>query len=149
MFTLKNKMINRHAFEEGSISYGKESWSNYANLILDEEAIVNIGATADINTTNRNLKIKIEIYYTGSQNLSTNKLNVALLQSNIQAPQSNYTNANEEDYLENGNYLHNHVLRHLITGQWGEEITSIDEGSLIELEYNYIIEEDYNDIVVN
>jgi len=142
-------LINRHSFSGSSISNSLQTWVENSEAILEQTAIVNIGAIANINTSDRTISIEVEIYYLGSQNTTTNKINIALLQNNIEAPQANYDDFNLEDYLENGNYLHNHVLRHLITGQWGEEITTIDQETLISLEYEYEIEEDYKGVAAD
>jgi hypothetical protein len=62
-------------------------------------------------------------------------------------------------FLENGvigyqsgggsNYVHNHILRHMLTGQWGEVITTPISGTLITKTYNYTVPLSYNGIVPN
>src|SRR5690606_33438232 len=44
------------------------------------------------------------------------------------------------------NYNHMRRLVHLVTGQWGEEITTTTEGTFVDKTYTYTIPEAYNDI---
>lgn len=134
--------INRHVFSGSNtaISYGQ--FSSYGNQILSQSSYLNIGAEATIITSTRQLVVNVEVYYTGDSPLSTNLLSVALLQNNIVGWQTDYTNGN------NPNYNHMHMLRHLLTGQWGEEITETTEGSLYTTTLYYEIPEDYIDIPV-
>jgi len=45
-------------------------------------------------------------------------------------------------------YTHNNRLVHLITGQWGEDITSTTKGSFIDKTYSYTIPDDYRGVPV-
>jgi thiol-disulfide isomerase/thioredoxin len=85
----------------------------------------------------------------GNTNAATNFNKVALLESNVEGPQTGGANFNPDFMLPNGNYSHQHMLRHLITGQWGEEISTTSAGSFIDLNYTYIIPADYNGVIVN
>jgi hypothetical protein len=53
-----------------------------------------------------------------------NNINVAVLQNEIIANQIGGSTYYPERVTPDGKYRHMHVLRHLITGQWGEAIDS-------------------------
>ena len=88
--------------------------------------------------TQRELTVHVESYYTGNSPSSTNKLNVALLQNNTLGPQTGGGMSDE--------YVHQHRLVYLLTGQWGEDITSTSTGDFVDRTYTYTIPADYNGI---
>ena len=51
---------------------------------------------------------------------------------------------NPSAILPNGNYNHQHMLRHLLTGQWGDDITNTTTGSFFTNTYTYTIPNDLN-----
>lgn len=136
--------VNRHFFQDlasnGGTAMGRGSWATAAGRILTEESPVNVGFESIYNETTRELTVNVELYYTGDSPESSNFINVALLQSNILGPQSGGGMGN--------NYVHNHMLRHLITGQWGDEVTTTTTGSFVERTYTYTVPEDYTDVPV-
>lgn len=83
------------------------SRSSYANITLE----------ASLNVQTREITVDVEVYYTANGSVS-NKLNIALMQNGLEGPQTGSA-ANPNQVLPNSNYEHNHMLRHLITGQWG------------------------------
>lgn len=135
--------INRHVFTGGATALGRGDWATYAPVILGEASYANIALESSIDIATRELTVDVEIYYTGNAP-ATNKLNVALLQSGIEGPQTGMA-ANPSQVLPNGNYEHNHMLRHLLTGQWGEEITT-STGTVIQRQYVYTIPADLNGV---
>lgn len=136
--------VNRHLFSGWSMGSGtamsRSYWVQASNQILAEPSYLNVGCEATIITSTRQLVVDVEVYYTGDSPLSTNMLNVAILQNNILGPQSNGGAGN--------NYNHKHMLRHFLTGQWGEQITETSEGSLYTTSLYYELPEDYNDVAV-
>ena len=93
-------------------------WSNSATQKLGESAYVNVAAQSELDLGTRQLTVNVEAYYTGTSPNASNMLNVALLQNNVEGPQRGGTSYNQS-ILPNGNYNHMHMLRHLLTGQWG------------------------------
>lgn len=89
---------------------------------------VNIGAETQWNATTRELQVTVELYYTATEN-QNNKLNVVLLENGIVGYQSG----------GGSSYTHNHIMRHLLTGQWGDEITTTTQGTLVTRTYSYIV----------
>jgi len=141
--------VNRHLFDgQSSSSQSVGKWQESCLEIIAQEAIVNIGAMATIDSNTNELEIIVELYYTGTQTASTNLLNIALLQNNIEAAQTAYSVPQPNDFLENGLYSHKHVLRHLITGQWGFTI-NVDEGPFIRKKFNYNIPQQFRNIPVD
>ena len=130
--------INRLSFSNsqgGGMAMSRGDWWSAAKEIIQEVSPVNIGAKAIFNALTRELSIKVDVYYTSDGN-GPNMLNVALLQNGIVAKQDGGGN----------NYVHNHVLRDFITGQWGDEIPaeSTKPGSRYSKTFTYIVPEDYN-----
>ena len=88
------------------------------------------------------ITVHVEAFYTADSPESNNKLNVALLQNNTIGPQTDYANGNTTEYN------HMHRLVWLITGQWGEIITTTTAGTFIDETYTYDIPDDYNGVPV-
>ena len=95
---------------------------------------VNIGASSAWNSVTRECSITVELYYTGNDSAAANHLNVVFTESNIIAYQSGGGN----------NYQHNHVLREMITGQWGNNISPTTQGTFITNNYSYIVPANFN-----
>jgi len=127
----------------GTVNRGSMSdrgqWAGQASSIRNEDSPVNVAARATIDPMTREMVIDVEVYYTGTQTATSNFLNVALVQNNIIGPQSNYGEYNAEYITEDGQYRHMHMLRDLITGQWGEELTDLSANTLLERTYTYQI----------
>lgn len=134
--------VNRHVFPDlasaGGTAMGRGTWTTAAGRILVEDSPVNVGASTSYNAATRELTVNVELYYTSDSPEPSNFINVALLQSNILGPQTGGGAGN--------NYVHKHMLRYLITGQWGEEITTVSQGTLVERTYIYTIPDNYIDV---
>lgn len=118
---------------------GRGDWASQAATVRGQDSPINVAATASIDPNTRELIVNVELYVTGTQTVSSNFLNVALVQNNIIGPQSNYGNYNSDYILPDGNYRHMHMFRDLLTGQWGEEITGLSVGTFMERTYTYQI----------
>ena len=124
----------------GTTAMNRNNWTNAANQTLTQSSYVNVGVQGNINITNNVLTVTVETYYTGNSPVSTNKLNVALLQNNTKGPQTGGNMGN--------NYNHQHRLVHMISGQWGTEITTTTSGSFNTQTFTYTIPAAYNSIPV-
>lgn len=131
--------INRHVFSGNKTALNRGEWANCANQILNMSSPVNIAAAGTLDMSTRTLNIRVQLYYTGSQTVTSNALNVAILQDNVLGSQVGMS-MNPAQVVGN-QYNHMHMLRHLITGQWGETIETIDQGTLVEKNYEYVIPE--------
>ena len=120
---------------KSKIAMGRGDWANAANRTMIMDAPVNIGAKATYNPANRELTVKVDMYYTGDESANVNNLNIALLQNGLVSKQSG----------GGDNYVQDHVLRHLLTGQWGETITEAKTvGSKVTKTVKYTVPADYN-----
>ena len=131
--------INRHDFNTGTgkLSIDRDNYQNAANIIIAQQACANVAAAASIDTATRQLTLKVKVYYTGNGTGTSNKLNVALIQDGILGTQTGASN-NPSQVVGN-QYIHNELFHHFITGQWGEDISPVTQGTLIEKEYSYRI----------
>lgn len=141
--------VNRHAFpgqnQEGSgTAQSRSTWAATSDTILQQSSYANVALQASINAQTREITVDVEVFYT-SNGATSNKLNVALLQSNVEGPQSG-ASSNPSQVLPNGNYRHDHMLRHLLTGQWGDDITTTSQGTLVTKQYTYTIPADLNGV---
>ena len=149
--------VNRHFFPDYSSGGGTAISACYSNAsgiamqspptyaidqVLAEPAYLNIAAQAEVNYSTNTLTVNTEVYYTGISPTPNNYLNIAIVQDNTIAYQAGSSLA-----AGGANFVHNDRLVDLITGQWGEEITTA-EGSLIQTTHSYNIPESYNDIPV-
>ena len=142
--------VNRRVFaglgQNGGTAMSRGNWQSASSQILNEASYVNVAAQANLDISTRQLSVTVEAYYTGNSPVTTNKLNVALMQNNVEGPQTGGSTYNPSAILPNGNYNHQHMLRHLLTGQWGDDITNTTSGSFFTNTYTYTIPNDLNGI---
>ncbi len=131
--------VNRHLFSGSATALDRGQWTGASDQILAEQSYVNVGVEATLNLTTRELAVHVEAYYTNDSPESTNKLNVVVLQDSTHAYQAS----------GGSNYNHMHRLVHMITEQWGEEITTTSSGSFVDKSYIYSIPAEYNGIPVD
>ena len=110
--------VNRHNFGNGQLggtAMSRGSFASAVNQICNTPSPVNVAAEGTI--VGRELTLHIEVYYTADASNSTNLLNVAMLQNNVIGPQvgASYN----PNYVVGSQYRHMHMLRELLTGQWG------------------------------
>ncbi|HHZ81881.1 MAG TPA: T9SS type A sorting domain-containing protein, partial [Flavobacteriales bacterium] len=113
--------------------------AEFIPTVLGENSEVNLDATASIDVATRVLTVDVEYYYTSNAPNTTNYLNVAILQGDIQGTQTTYGNYNPAawtTYSVYGDlYSHGHVFRGFMTGQWGAAINSTTTGSTGTMSY--------------
>lgn len=142
--------VNRHEFpglqQNGTgTAMSRGNWSNASTQTLAQASYVNAALEADIDVQTRIITVDVELHFTGSTAPASVNLNVALMQNNVEGPQTGSA-ANPSQVLPNGNYLHNHMLRHLLTGQWGEVISTTSMGTTVTRQYTYTIPADLNGV---
>lgn len=141
--------VNRQVFagkemNAGGTAMSRGDWAAAADIVLAEPSYVNVALEGTLDVNTRLLTVDVETYFSGTAPSSVN-LNVALLQSHIAGTQSG-ASGNPDQVLEDGQYEHNHMLRHLLTGQWGEVITTTTQGSTATHQFTYTIPADLNGI---
>jgi hypothetical protein len=136
--------VNRQYFSSltmnGGTAMGRGGWNTAASQVLNQSAYVNVGVEATINVQNNELTVHVEGYYTADSPESTNYLNVVLTQNNTLGPQTGGGMGSD--------YNHMHRLVHMLTGQWGEVISTTSSGSFIDETFTYTIPADYNGVDV-
>jgi len=144
-----NGTVNRHSFSSATTPNGtamsRGDWDAASTQTLNESSYVNVSAQSSIDLQNRLLTVVVEVYYTDSTSSPSNKLNVALLQNNIAGYQIS-ANSNPSQVLPNGDYNHMHMLRHLLTGQWGENISNTSQGDFYTNTFTYTIPPSLNGV---
>ena len=141
--------INRHKFIGTDYYMLRQYWPDYSDSILQSLSPVNIAATASINSTTRMLTVNVELYYTGNSSMSTNYINVALLQNNIIGNQQGGIVYYPDMVDSGGLYRHMHILRHLLTGQWGDAVNTTTAGTFVSRQYTYAIPDTIVDVAVD
>ena len=131
--------VNRQYFSDltmgGGTAMGRGQWNTATSRVLDQSSYANVGVEASINVQNNELTVHVEGYYTGDSPQSTNYLNIALTQNNTLGPQTGGGMGSD--------YNHMHRLVHMLTGQWGNEISTTSAGSFIDETITYTIPSDY------
>ena len=145
--------VNRHVFSGNATILDRGSFESCGNQILAQSSFVNVAAQASIDATTRVMTVNVEAYYTADAETASNKLNVVLLQDSIIGPQSG-ASANPSQVTSDGQYIHMNMLRDMLTGQWGDDITApegstvIPAGTLIQRTYTYNIPGSISDELV-
>lgn len=142
--------VNRHLFpgESGLTTSNKNSWWNHVQEALDMSACANIAAKATLNWQSRELSVEVQLYYTAPSATEKNRIHVFLVQDNIVGQQDGSA-ANPAQVLADGSYLHRHVLRDVLTGINGDEVTTVAEGSMVTRTYTKTLPEIYTNIPVD
>jgi len=148
-------MINRSVFpapwqqKTGSPAMSRGSWEAAAMSIANNTTYVNVAAKTTISSAERTLICKVQVYYTSDAPVVANNINVAILQNEIIAGQSGGQTYYPERVTPDGKYRHMHVLRHLVTGQWGEQIDSdMKKDDLYEKTFTWTIPGDIKTIPI-
>lgn len=130
--------VNRHVFAGTTTALGRGSWAAACDQIMKEISPVNIGISSEYDAAIRTLTVTVELYYTANATAGTNYINVALTQDSIYGPQTGGG--------AGSNYRHMHMLRTLITGQWGDPVTTTTAGSLVTRTYTLVVPEAYTNV---
>ena len=91
------------------------------------------------------LNVTVQLYYTGEAPAEGNRIHVAIVQNYVEGTQSG-AEANPDQILENGKYLHQHVLRDLVTGLEGDLVETGTSGTLLQRTYSKILPEALNQL---
>lgn len=133
--------VNRLVFpaweqgQPGTTAMSRNFWEVASAQVLNMPSPVNIAAQASLDIATRELNLYVEYYYTGSSTQATNRLNVAILQNNILGPQ---LGGGQGNY-----YPHQHVVRDMLTGQWGELINNPTAGYAGSRTFSTVLPESY------
>jgi hypothetical protein len=131
--------INRHLFPPATTTaLSRSVWAARGDEILAIPTYASMEVdSAIVDAQTRELKVYVKANYIGSAS-AVNMMNVALLQDNIEGPQTGGS-TNPAQMLPNGKYNHNHALRHMLTGQWGDTIAVTAAGTTFQKVYTYTL----------
>jgi len=148
--------VNRTLFTGNSQRAGtaqsRGSWASTGGTVLGEDSPVNVGVKGVYDPATSKLYVVVEAYYTADEQNVTNMVSVGILQSAIWGPQSGATNfypAKVDQSKAPNLYRHDHMLRAVLTGQWGEKIEETVKGSFFTKLYEYDVPANLNDIPVD
>jgi len=141
--------VNRTKFGTNSgTAANRGQWAGFGADVLTEDSPVNVGIKGVYDPAKFKLYVLVEAYYTADELNPTNMINVGITQNGIYGPQSGASNWYPEKINAAGEYRHDHMLRAVLTGQWGESISETTKGSLFTKMYTYDVPEKLNDIPV-
>ena len=133
--------VNRHVFSGTNTALSRSVWGASGTQLMGQPSPLNVGIQSTIDMATNTLVVDVEVYYTGTQTVTSNMLNVAVVQNNIEGPQSGMS-LNPTSILPNGKYNHSHMLRHMLTGQWGEIISTLTPGTLYSNQFTWVMPTD-------
>ncbi|MFC2100447.1 Omp28-related outer membrane protein [Bacteroidota bacterium] len=127
--------VNRTIYGSNTkLAMSRSDWPGAAQAIINSgNSPVNIGAKSKWNGDTRTVTVTVQLYYTASET-EANKLNVVFLENHVFGYQAS----------GGDNYDHKHIMRDLITGQFGENITTTSSGTEITRTYNYVVDASWN-----
>ncbi len=124
----------RDSDSDGKIAIGRGSWTSIANTVLAETSPLNMAMEATIDASTRVVTINVQMFYTTPYaGGTTHKLNIGILQNNVESAQSG-SSYNPSAILPNGNYLHQHIFRGFVNanGNAGVAIDASTVGVITE-----------------
>lgn len=131
--------INRHVFPPNTTTaLSRSDWAAKGDEVLAMPTYASMAVTsASVDAQSRLLTVTVQVNY-HANGPAINMMNVALLQNNIEGPQTGGS-TNPAQMLPNGKYNHMHALRHLLTGQWGDTIPNTTNGTVFTKTYTYTL----------
>ena len=155
--------VNRKQFpmtQGGGTAMSRGDWMDAVQDIISQPAYLNVGVQVVHDTANEVLVIDVEIYYTDSTPVDgfgfspVNYINIALTQDSVAGPQTGASTYNPAGII-NGpwqpTYSHQHMLRDMVTGQWGEPVNNslvpVGPGHFVFRRYIYEIQPYINDVM--
>ncbi|MCK5742039.1 MAG: Omp28-related outer membrane protein, partial [Chlorobi bacterium] len=126
--------VNRQLFTGSGTAMSRSVWGTYSAQVMGETSPLNVATTAKWLDT-ETIEIKVEVYFTADVDAGS-LLNVAFLESGVLGYQSG---SDDSPY-----YNHKHILRDLLTGQWGEDMQKGATGDFFEKTFSYKPGADYN-----
>lgn len=132
--------INRsHIGKEGLLAVFRNAWDASTRNESQKLSPVNVGVQSSFDEDSRELTVTVDLYYTSSSRATVNYINIAFLENGFIGPQDDF-DVNSGTILF---YVHNHILREMLTGQWGDAVDETFEGSNISRTYTYIVPPEY------
>jgi len=140
--------VNRTDFGSG-VYHSRGSWATNAANILAQASPVNVGGAAVIDLDTRELTLDVEAYYTSAGPGSSNRMHVVITQNNIFGPQTAGSTYYPAMVTPSGDYTHNKMVRHTLTPNAGDVISTVTASTLYTNSYSYTVPAQINNIPVN
>jgi len=153
--------VNRKQFpmtQGGGTAMSRGDWMDACTDIMSQPAYLNVGTQVIHDTVNETLIVDVEVYYTDSTPVDgfgfspVNYINVALTQDSVVGPQTGAQSYNPAGIVPGPwqpSYSHQHMLRDMVTGQWGDPITNGGQtlpGHFVFRRYIYEVPPYINDV---
>jgi hypothetical protein len=153
--------VNRKQFpmtQGGGTAMSRGDWMDACTDIMSQPAYLNVGTQVIHDTVNETLIVDVEVYYTDSTPVDgfgfspVNYINVALTQDSVIGPQTGAQSYNPAGIVPGPwqpSYSHQHMLRDMVTGQWGDPITNGGQtlpGHFVFRRYIYEVPPYINDV---
>jgi hypothetical protein len=139
--------VNVQGQTKTTTGYGMDRglFEQISSKLMAENAEANIAAKSVLDKSTRELKVTVQVCFTQAPKegvLNSHILNVALVQNNIKGPQSGAA-THYPEHWDGTSYIHNHMLRTLITGLRGDifEYEGTGKDHVFEKTYTYKIPE--------
>lgn len=135
-FFYPSASLNRMELSILRMALERYEWETYAGYVREMTSPVNLGVKSNFDPATRKLTVTVEAFYTADSPSPSGKnfLHVALLENKVIGYQSGGVY----------NYSHNHMLRWLLTGQWGVDIAPMKKGTLITKTFTYTVPANFN-----
>ena len=139
--------LNFNGSNHSGFGVPREAFQQLSQSILQKQvAKTNVAAKATIDKATRELKVTVQVCYTGevTDKDGNYAVHVALIQNGIKGPQSGASSYYPEHWdASTQQYTHNHMLRKLLAGLNGEIVPYAGTGSanVIEKTYTYTVPE--------
>ncbi len=129
----------------GREAMSRQYWVAVADSVMNQPSPVNVAAMADLDVATGELTVNVEAYYTSNGIGLNDKLHVFILQNNVKGPQTG-SQYNPSQLTPQGDYIHNHMFRYALTGNYGDDIDTISASTLVQRTYTYTIPENFHNI---
>jgi|TARA_B110000046_G_scaffold23727_1_gene22711 hypothetical protein len=123
------------------------TWAVDASTIMSQSSPVNIAVQASYDKAKNEVTAVVEVYYTGTQTVTSNMVSVAILENNIDGPQTGGSKYPEK-VNPDGSYSHNHMLRTMLTPAFGEAVDTIASSSFWTKTYTWKVPTDLKGVPV-
>ena len=138
---LPNGMVNRIEYN-GTKILAYESWAAAVEQLLKEPPTINIKIENNFSKGTRELKTSVDVSFLKSTSEQL-KLIVLIVEDSIINWQKDYEYVDLENpgNTDIENYVHRHVLRSTINGDWGNTIVEdgIEQGKILNKSFTYVL----------
>lgn len=131
--------IDRRQFTgQSQIAVYRPFWADYVKQALPSPVPLNVDLSTSYNDASREVIISVKLHFL--QNVdSTSNLSIYIVENDIISPQL------LKDLSVDSNYVHNHVLRGMVTPAFGVATSpTTEEGRVVEKDIVYTLPDDWN-----